>query len=201
MQPTHALADRFGGLTRHCLVAGTAVAADAATKQRLREATQAHAIDLESGSVARARPGSWPAVHRRARDLRYGGARFAPGRLAGLGPGRTHRHDQGSGVRAAPAGPVVGTAGAGVGCRPCASRLDRADPAWSGTMSIPIGVRSGFVGDRRFKVDSRLSDGDAVAFTLTNCSQPASTPLPAHRADSGRGDPDTRRSTPPPSLP
>ena len=47
------LADRFGGLTRHCLVAGTAVAADAATKQRLREATQAHAIDLESGSVAR----------------------------------------------------------------------------------------------------------------------------------------------------
>ena len=48
-----ALAERFGGLTGHCLMAGTAVAADAATKRQLRAITQAHAIDLESGSVAR----------------------------------------------------------------------------------------------------------------------------------------------------
>lgn len=46
------LAARFGGLTGHRLLAGTAIAADAATKRRLRLATQAHAIDLESGSVA-----------------------------------------------------------------------------------------------------------------------------------------------------
>ncbi len=48
-----ALADRFGGLTGHCLLAGSEIAADAAAKRRLRIVTQAHAIDLESGSVAR----------------------------------------------------------------------------------------------------------------------------------------------------
>lgn len=47
------LAERFGGLTGHCLMAGTGIAADAATKRHLRATTQAHAIDLESGSVAR----------------------------------------------------------------------------------------------------------------------------------------------------
>ncbi len=47
------LAGRFGGLTGHCLLAGTAIAADAATKSRLHSETRAHAIDLESGSVAR----------------------------------------------------------------------------------------------------------------------------------------------------
>jgi adenosylhomocysteine nucleosidase len=48
-----ALADRFGGLTGHRLMAGTAVAANANTKRQLYATTQAHAIDLESGSVAR----------------------------------------------------------------------------------------------------------------------------------------------------
>jgi adenosylhomocysteine nucleosidase len=48
-----ALAARFGGLTGHCLLAGTAVAGDAAAKRRLRATTHTHAIDLESGSVAR----------------------------------------------------------------------------------------------------------------------------------------------------
>jgi adenosylhomocysteine nucleosidase len=47
------LADRFGGLTGHCLLAGTTIATDAATKFRLHGGTGAHAIDLESGSVAR----------------------------------------------------------------------------------------------------------------------------------------------------
>jgi adenosylhomocysteine nucleosidase len=47
------LADRFGGLTGHCLIAGTSAATDATTKRQLHAATQAHAIDLESGSVAR----------------------------------------------------------------------------------------------------------------------------------------------------
>ncbi|HEY0183791.1 MAG TPA: hypothetical protein VGC09_13375, partial [Rhodopila sp.] len=47
------LAARFGGLTAHRLVAGTAVAAGAAAKQHLYAATQAHAIDLESGGVGR----------------------------------------------------------------------------------------------------------------------------------------------------
>jgi adenosylhomocysteine nucleosidase len=47
-----ALADRFGGLTGHRLMAGTAVAANANTKRQLYATTQAHAIDLESGSVA-----------------------------------------------------------------------------------------------------------------------------------------------------
>jgi adenosylhomocysteine nucleosidase len=47
------LADRFGGLTGHSLLAGTSVAADAATKLRLHRETRAQAIDLESGSVAK----------------------------------------------------------------------------------------------------------------------------------------------------
>jgi adenosylhomocysteine nucleosidase len=47
------LADRFGGLTGHSLLAGTSVAADAATKFRLHRDTRAQAIDLESGSVAK----------------------------------------------------------------------------------------------------------------------------------------------------
>ncbi len=47
------LADRFGGLTGHRLMAGTFVAADAHTKRQLHDSTRAHAIDLESGSVAR----------------------------------------------------------------------------------------------------------------------------------------------------
>jgi adenosylhomocysteine nucleosidase len=47
-------AERFGGLTGHRLLAGSRVAPDAASKQRLFAATQAHAIDLESGAVARA---------------------------------------------------------------------------------------------------------------------------------------------------
>jgi adenosylhomocysteine nucleosidase len=47
------LANRFGGLTGHRLLGGTSVAADADSKRRLHETTQAHAIDLESGSVAR----------------------------------------------------------------------------------------------------------------------------------------------------
>jgi len=47
------LANLFGGLTGHRLVAGTEVAADSRAKRRLRATTQADAIDLESGSVAR----------------------------------------------------------------------------------------------------------------------------------------------------
>nr|WP_294560598.1 hypothetical protein [uncultured Rhodopila sp.] len=47
------LAARFGGLTGHCLLAGDAIAADAAAKRALMVATGAQAIDLESGSVAR----------------------------------------------------------------------------------------------------------------------------------------------------
>jgi adenosylhomocysteine nucleosidase len=47
------LADRFGGLTGHRLVAGTEVATNVTAKRRLHAATRAHAIDLESGSVAR----------------------------------------------------------------------------------------------------------------------------------------------------
>jgi adenosylhomocysteine nucleosidase len=48
------LADRFGGLTGHCLVAGEETATDATAKRELHAMTRAHAIDLESGSVARA---------------------------------------------------------------------------------------------------------------------------------------------------
>jgi adenosylhomocysteine nucleosidase len=47
------LADRFGGLTGHRLVAGTLAATDATAKRQLHAETRAHAIDLESGSVAR----------------------------------------------------------------------------------------------------------------------------------------------------
>jgi adenosylhomocysteine nucleosidase len=47
------LANRFGGLTLHRILGGTSVAADAASKRRLHETTQAHAIDLESFGVAR----------------------------------------------------------------------------------------------------------------------------------------------------
>jgi adenosylhomocysteine nucleosidase len=48
-----ALAARFGGPTPHLLLAGETIAATAAEKRRLREATGADAIDLESGAVAR----------------------------------------------------------------------------------------------------------------------------------------------------
>jgi adenosylhomocysteine nucleosidase len=47
------LAERFGGLTDHTIVAGSVVATDATAKRRLQGATGAHAIDLESGAVAR----------------------------------------------------------------------------------------------------------------------------------------------------
>jgi adenosylhomocysteine nucleosidase len=47
------LAARFGGLTGHCVLAGDAVAADAAAKRALFATTAAQAIDLESGGVAR----------------------------------------------------------------------------------------------------------------------------------------------------
>ncbi len=47
-----ASAGRFGGLTGHCLLAGTAVAANVEAKRRLHRQTGAHAIDLESGGVA-----------------------------------------------------------------------------------------------------------------------------------------------------
>lgn len=47
------LAGRFGGLTPHRLFAGREIAADAAIKRRLHATMHAHAIDLESGSVAR----------------------------------------------------------------------------------------------------------------------------------------------------
>jgi adenosylhomocysteine nucleosidase len=47
------LADRFGGRSGHTLLAGAAIAVDATAKRRLHEATGAHAIDLESGAVAR----------------------------------------------------------------------------------------------------------------------------------------------------
>jgi adenosylhomocysteine nucleosidase len=48
-----ALAERFGGLTGHRLVAGTLAATDVTAKRELHASTRAHAIDLESGSVAR----------------------------------------------------------------------------------------------------------------------------------------------------
>ncbi len=47
-----ALAVRFGGSTGHCLIAGPEVVATVRDKRALHEATGAHAIDLESGSVA-----------------------------------------------------------------------------------------------------------------------------------------------------
>jgi adenosylhomocysteine nucleosidase len=46
------LAERFGGVTGHTMLAGSVVAASAAEKRDLRAATGAHAIDLESGAVA-----------------------------------------------------------------------------------------------------------------------------------------------------
>jgi adenosylhomocysteine nucleosidase len=46
------LAALFGGLTDHCLLAGTSIAVNAAAKSHLYRSTGAHAIDLESGSVA-----------------------------------------------------------------------------------------------------------------------------------------------------
>jgi adenosylhomocysteine nucleosidase len=48
-----ALAARFGKPTPHRLLGDTAVAATVAEKRRLRDATGAAAIDLESGAVAR----------------------------------------------------------------------------------------------------------------------------------------------------
>ncbi len=48
-----ALAARFGGITPHLLLGGTQVAATAAEKRQLWDATGAAAIDLESGAVAR----------------------------------------------------------------------------------------------------------------------------------------------------
>jgi adenosylhomocysteine nucleosidase len=48
-----AMAGRFGGPTPHVLLGGTAIAASADEKRRLRAATGADAIDLESGAVAR----------------------------------------------------------------------------------------------------------------------------------------------------
>ncbi len=47
-----ALALLFGGLTDHTLFAGSRIVADVASKRRLYAETKAHAIDLESGSVA-----------------------------------------------------------------------------------------------------------------------------------------------------
>jgi adenosylhomocysteine nucleosidase len=48
-----ALAGRFGGLTGHTMLAGDAVVGTAAAKAALFGATGAHAVDLESGAVAR----------------------------------------------------------------------------------------------------------------------------------------------------
>jgi adenosylhomocysteine nucleosidase len=47
------LVKRFGGVTGHSILAIPAIVADAAAKQALRAATGAHAVDLESGTVAR----------------------------------------------------------------------------------------------------------------------------------------------------
>ena len=65
-----ALAERFGGLTGHTILAGSAVVSEAAEKRRLRATTQAHAVDLESGSVAMTRRGIRRALPRDTRDLR-----------------------------------------------------------------------------------------------------------------------------------
>ncbi len=47
------LAEAFGGLTPHTILGGAEIAANAAAKRHLHASTQAHAIDLESGAVAR----------------------------------------------------------------------------------------------------------------------------------------------------
>lgn len=48
-----ALAELFGGLTGHTILGGSVIAATAAVKRRLQTESQADAIDLESGAVAR----------------------------------------------------------------------------------------------------------------------------------------------------
>ena len=48
-----ALAARFGDLTDHTMLAVPRIVSDAAAKQGLHAATKAHAIDIESGPVAR----------------------------------------------------------------------------------------------------------------------------------------------------
>lgn len=48
-----ALSDRFGGITGQTILAGTQIVANTATKRALFAATGAHAVDLESGAVAR----------------------------------------------------------------------------------------------------------------------------------------------------
>jgi adenosylhomocysteine nucleosidase len=47
------LAARFGGMTEHVVLAGSAVVAEAAAKRALFVTTGAQAVDLESGAVAR----------------------------------------------------------------------------------------------------------------------------------------------------
>ena len=54
LQADPALAARFGGLTGHTILAGSAIVDTAAAKRALRSATGAHAVDLESGAVAQA---------------------------------------------------------------------------------------------------------------------------------------------------
>jgi adenosylhomocysteine nucleosidase len=52
--PDAALAELFGGLTHHTVLGGSSVAADTEAKRQLHTVSLAHAIDLESGPVARA---------------------------------------------------------------------------------------------------------------------------------------------------
>lgn len=51
--PDGVIAVRFGGLTSHTILAGSRVVADIAAKYNLFIETKSHAIDLESGAVAR----------------------------------------------------------------------------------------------------------------------------------------------------
>ena len=53
LEADSALAQRFGGFTGHTILAGEAVADSVAAKAALYGATGAHAVDLESGAVAR----------------------------------------------------------------------------------------------------------------------------------------------------
>jgi adenosylhomocysteine nucleosidase len=53
LQADTALAKRFGALTDHVILAGSQIVSDPLEKRRLHLATKAHAIDLESGAVAR----------------------------------------------------------------------------------------------------------------------------------------------------